>query len=70
MKIKKIIIASFLTVSALSLNSCWLALAGVAGGGTVAYIQGKYSMNMDGSIKEVYNSALEAVQNDDNLIIT
>ena len=70
MKIKKIITASFLTVSALSLSSCWLLLGGAAGGATIAYVQGKYSMNMDGSIKEIYNRALEAVQNDDNLIIT
>ena len=70
MKIKKIITAIFLVISALSLSSCLLLLGGAAGGGTIAYVQGTYSMNMDGSIKEVYNASLEAVQNDDNLIIT
>ena len=70
MKIKKIITASFLAISALSLSSCWLLLGGAAGGATIAYVQGKYSMNMDGSVKDVYNAALESVQNDDNLVIT
>ena len=70
MKIKKILTAAFLVIAALSLNSCWFALAGVAGGGTVAYVEGKYSMNMDGNIKDVYKAALEAVQNDGNLVIT
>ena len=70
MKIKKIITVSLLAISALSLNGCLLLLGGAAGGATLAYVQGKYSMNMDGSIKDVYNGAIEAVQNDDNLIIT
>jgi hypothetical protein len=70
MKIKKIITASFLTISALSLSSCWLLLGGAAGGATIAYVQGKFSMNMDGSVKDIYNGALEAVQNDDNLVIS
>jgi hypothetical protein len=70
MKIKKIIIASFLAISVLSLSSCWLLISGTLGGATVAYVQGKYSMNMDGSLKGLYNGALEAVQNNDNLVIT
>jgi hypothetical protein len=70
MKIKKIIIASFLVVSALSLSSCWLLLGGAAGGATIAYVQGKYSMNMDGNIKDVYNATIKAVQNDGDLVLT
>ena len=70
MKIKKIIIASFLVASALSLSSCWLLLGGAAGGATIAYVQGKYSMNMDGNIKDVYNATIKAVQNDGDLVLT
>ncbi|MFT4693810.1 MAG: hypothetical protein ACI8TE_000708 [Francisella sp.] len=66
----KIIIASFLVVSALSLSSCWLLLGGAAGGATIAYVQGKYSMNMDGNIKDVYNATIKAVQNDGDLVLT
>jgi len=69
MKIKKIITASFLVISALSLNSCWLLLAG-AGGGTVAYVQGKYAMNMDGNIKDIYNATIEAVQSNEDFVLT
>ena len=70
MKIKKIIIASFLVASALSLSSCWLLLGAAAGGATIAYVQGKYSMNMDGNIKDVYNATIKAVQNDGDLVLT
>ena len=69
MKIKKTITALFLAISALSLSSCWILVGGAVGGATIAYVQGKYSMNTDGSLKEVYNGALEAVQNNDNLVI-
>lgn len=70
MKIKKIAIAGVLAVSALSLNSCWLIVAGAAGAGTVAYVQGKYSMNVNGNLKDVYNAAIEAVQSNDNYVVT
>ncbi|MED7788846.1 DUF3568 domain-containing protein [Francisella sp. 19X1-34] len=70
MKTKKALIAGALAISALSLNSCWLIVGAAAGAGTIAYVQGTYSMNMDGSIKDVYNAALEAVQNNNDYVIT
>lgn len=72
MNMKKIVIAGVLAVSVLSLNSCWLIVAGAAGAGagTVAYVQGKYSMNVNGSIKDLYNAAIEAAQSNDNYVIS
>ncbi|QIW10987.1 DUF3568 domain-containing protein [Francisella sp. LA112445] len=70
MKMKKTLTAALLAVSALSLNSCWLIVGAAAGAGTIAYVQGKYSMNMDGNIKDIYNAALEAVQNNNDYVIT
>jgi hypothetical protein len=70
MKIKKILTALFLVVSVLSLSSCWLALGAAGGGATIAYMQGKYSMNMDGNIKDIYNAAIEAVQSNGDFVLT
>jgi hypothetical protein len=70
MKLKKTLTALFLAISVLSLSSCWLLVGAAAGGGTIAYINGKYSMNMDGSLKDIYNASLKAVQNNDNYVIT
>ena len=70
MKIKKIVTASFLAVSALSLSSCWLLLGGAAGGATIAYVQGKYSMNMEGNIKDIYNATIQAVQSNEDFVLT
>ena len=70
MTIKKTFTALLLATSALSLSSCWLIVGAAAGAGTIAYVQGKYSMNMDGSLKDVYNAALEAVQNNNDYVIT
>lgn len=70
MKIKKIITALFLTISALSLSSCWLLVGGAAGGATIAYVKGEYSMNMEGSLKDIYNATIEAVQSNDNFVLT
>lgn len=70
MKIKKILTALILATSALSLSSCWLLVGAAAGGGTIAYVQGKYTMNMEGSLKDVYNATLEAVQNNGDFVIT
>ncbi|GMN89783.1 DUF3568 domain-containing protein [Francisella sciaenopsi] len=70
MKLKKILTATLLATSALSLSSCWLIVAGAVGAGTVAYIDGKYSMNMDGSVKDIYNATLKAIQNNDNMVLT
>lgn len=72
MKIKKTISILFLILSTLCLNGCLLALgAGAVGGGaTIAYVQGKYSMNIEGNIKDIYNAALQAVQNNNNFVLT
>lgn len=70
--VRKMLLAVAVVVSALSLNSCILAAAGalaVAGGASVAYVQGTYTMNMDGSIVDVYNAAIEAVQSDSNIVM-
>jgi hypothetical protein len=70
MKMKKIVVAGVLAGSVLSLNSCWFLVAGAAGAGTVAYVQGKYTMNVNGSLKDVYNAAIEAAQSNDNYVIS
>jgi len=70
MKMKKTMTAILLAASTLSLSSCWLILGAAAGGSTIAYVQGKYSMNVEGSLKDTYNAALEAVQSSDNLVLT
>ena len=70
--LRKFLLVCTVVVSMLSLHSCILAAAGalaVAGGATVAFVQGTYTMNMDGSIVDVYNAAIEAVQNDSNLVM-
>ncbi|BCD92013.1 membrane protein [Francisella halioticida] len=70
MKIKKTFTVLLLAVSVLSLSSCWLIIGAVVGAGTIAYVQGEYSMNIDGSLKDVYNGALEAVQSNNDYVIT
>ncbi|ORU67722.1 DUF3568 family protein, partial [Francisella tularensis] len=35
-----------------------------------AYISGEYSMNMSGSVKDIYNATLKAVQSNDDFVIT
>ncbi|AIT09628.1 membrane protein [Candidatus Francisella endociliophora] len=70
MKIKKLLTASLLAASALSLSSCWVLVGAAAGGGTIAYVQGKYSTNVEGSLKDTYNAALKAVQNNDDFVLT
>ena len=73
MNYKKIILIPMLILACLSLNSCLLLLGTVAvagvGAGTVAYIQGTYTMNMDGSVVTVYNAAIKSVQDNDNLVM-
>ena len=61
---KKIMLTLLLSTSALTLNSCIIAALAV-GGGTIAYLDGKYSMNMEGNYKDAYKAALKAV-NDNN----
>ncbi|MED7820374.1 MULTISPECIES: DUF3568 family protein [unclassified Francisella] len=70
MKIKKTLTALLLASSALSLSSCWLIVGAAAGAGTIAYIQGEYSMNMNGGLQDVYNAALEAVQSNNDYVLT
>ncbi len=69
---KRILLIGAVLSSALMLNSCVLLLGAAAvgvGAGTVAYIQGTYTMNMDGSVVTVYNAAIKAVQDNDNLVM-
>ncbi|ABK90586.1 DUF3568 domain-containing protein [Francisella tularensis subsp. novicida] len=70
MKLRKVLIATLLGASALSLSSCWLLVGAAVGGGTAAYISGEYSMNMSGSVKDIYNATLKAVQSNDDFVIT
>lgn len=70
MKIKKTLTVLMLAVSALSLSSCWLLVGAAVGGGTAAYISGEYSMNMSGSVKDIYNATLKSVQSNDDFVIT
>lgn len=60
-----ILLALFSTVT---LNSCILAAVAV-GGGTVAYIDGNYSMNIQGNYKDVYNAALKAVNSNNDYVL-
>ena len=69
---KRVLLIGIVFTSTLMLNSCVLLLGAAAvgvGAGTVAYIQGTYTMNMDGSVVTVYNAAIKAVQDDDNLVM-
>lgn len=70
MKMKKLMTAALLAGTTLSLSSCWLLLGAAVGGSTIAYVQGEYSMNVEGSTKDAYNATLEAIQSNDNLVLT
>ena len=65
---KNIIFGLLLAASALTLNSCIIAALAV-GGGTVAYIDGSYSMNLEGSYKDTYNAALKAVNDNNDYVL-
>lgn len=39
------------------------------GGGTVAYIDGNYSMNIQGNYKDVYKAALKAVKENNDFVL-
>ena len=70
---RKIILVPMLILACLSLNSCLLLLGAAAvgaGAGTVAYVDGKYTMNMNGNMKEVYNAAVKTVKHNDNFVIS
>ena len=76
MKVNRILIVCALVFTTLSLNGCLLALAGgavagsAAGGATIAYVSGSYSVNLDNSLDDVYNSAIEAIQDNDDYVLT
>lgn len=66
----RIVLSLLLGASTLTLNSCIVAAIAV-GGGTVAYIDGVYSMNMEGSYKNTYKAALKAVnENSDYVLVS
>ena len=66
--LKKVFFTTLLSCSVIALNSCILAAIAV-GGGTVAYIDGNYSMNMEGNYKDVYTAALKAVKENNNFVL-
>ena len=65
---KKIILCLLLVTSALTLNSCIIAALTV-GGGTVAYIDGSYSMNVESGYKDTYRAALKVVNDNDDYVL-
>ncbi|MDE4951264.1 DUF3568 family protein, partial [Francisella tularensis] len=68
--LRKVLISTLLGASALSVSSCWLLVGAAVGGGTAAYITGEYSMNMSGSVKDIYNATIKDVQSNDDFVIT
>mgnify|MGYP006087441045 CR=1 FL=1 len=65
---KKIILSLLLGVFTLTLNSCIIAALAV-GAGTVAYVNGEYSMNVEAKYKETYMAALKAVNDNDDYVL-
>lgn len=65
---KSIILSLSLGASTIMLNSCIIAALAV-GGGTVAYIDGSYSMNVKGSYKDTYNAVLKTVNNSNDYVL-
>ncbi|MED7820373.1 MULTISPECIES: DUF3568 domain-containing protein [unclassified Francisella] len=65
---KKLFFILLALSSTVTLNSCILAAVAV-GGGTVAYIDGNYSMNIQGNYKDVYNAALKAVNSNNDYVL-
>ncbi|MDE4969603.1 DUF3568 family protein, partial [Francisella tularensis] len=55
-------------ISALVLNRCIVAAIAV-GGGTVAYIDGNYSMNIEGNNKAVYKATLKAINDNNDFVL-
>ncbi|QIW10988.1 DUF3568 domain-containing protein [Francisella sp. LA112445] len=66
--LKKLFFVSLISCSLIALNSCILAAVAV-GGGTVAYIDGNYSMNIQGNYKDVYTAALKAVNENNDFVL-
>ena len=44
------------------LNGCFLLVAAGAGAGTVAFIEGVYSGNLDANVSKVYQASIKAVK--------
>ncbi len=65
---KKLLIATIVSTSALTLNSCIIAAVAV-GGGTVAYVEGNYSMNIEVNYIAVYKAALKAVNDNNDFVL-
>ena len=66
--LKKLFFVSLFSCSLMALNSCILAAVAV-GGGTVAYIDGNYSMNIQGNYKDVYKAVLKAVKENNDFVL-
>ncbi|KEI35031.1 DUF3568 domain-containing protein [Allofrancisella frigidaquae] len=66
--LKKSFSTFFACIFTLTLSSCILA-AVTAGGGTVAYVEGKYSMNIEGYYKDVYKSALKTINDNNDFVL-
>ncbi len=67
MKIKNLALAGLVGVSTM-MSGCIVAAVAV-GAGTVAYIDGKYTMNVKGNVETVYAAALKAVKSNTNYVI-
>jgi hypothetical protein len=66
--LKKLFLISLVSCSVITLNSCIVAAVAV-GGATVAYIDGNYSMNIQGNYKDVYAAALKAVNENNDFVL-
>ena len=70
MRLNKLVLASVIGLSTLSMSGCIVAAAAL-GAGTVAYVDGKYSMNMEGSLMTVYNAVIKTLKaNPDYVIVS
>lgn len=65
---KRIFIAVVLSISVLSLSSCFLAAVNF-GGGTVAYINGEYSMNVQQNYTGIYKATIKAIKQDSSYML-
>ncbi|WP_150467853.1 DUF3568 domain-containing protein [Francisella sp. SYW-9] len=66
--LKRLLLISLVSCSIITLNSCIIAAVAV-GGATVAYIDGNYSMNIQGNYKDVYAAALKAVNENNDFVL-
>jgi hypothetical protein len=68
MKLNKLVLASVIGLSTLSMSGCIVAAVAL-GAGTVAYVDGKYSMNMGGSLTTVYEAVIKTLKADPDYVI-